>query len=83
MVGQTISPCRAGRGPPILALPDVFTPQEAATMARVAMAGVFVAVIWTVAAADEGPRWITDYARAREVARAAGKPIFLVFRCER
>ena len=52
-------------------------------MARVAMAGVFVAVIWTVAAADEGPRWITDYARAREVARAAGKPIFLVFRCER
>jgi hypothetical protein len=37
----------------------------------------------TTAGADEGPRWLTDYARAREVARAATKPIFLVFRCER
>jgi hypothetical protein len=32
---------------------------------------------------DKGPAWITDYARARTAARAAGKPIFLVFRCER
>jgi hypothetical protein len=35
------------------------------------------------AAADDGPPWIADYAQARAAARAAGKPIFLVFRCER
>jgi len=40
-------------------------------------------MLWTAAAADEGPRWQTDYARAREAARASGKPIFLAFRCER
>ena len=34
-------------------------------------------------AADDGPRWINDYAEARATARASGKPIFLVFRCER
>jgi len=34
-------------------------------------------------AAADGPRWINDYAQARAAARAAGKPIFLVFRCER
>lgn len=34
-------------------------------------------------AADKAPTWITDYAKARAAARAAGKPIFLVFRCER
>jgi hypothetical protein len=34
-------------------------------------------------AADDGPRWINDYAEARAAARASGKPIFLVFRCER
>ena len=34
-------------------------------------------------AADDGPAWISDYAAARAAARAAGKPIFLVFRCER
>jgi hypothetical protein len=32
---------------------------------------------------DKGPAWITDYAKAKAAARAAGKPIFLVFRCER
>jgi hypothetical protein len=32
---------------------------------------------------DGGATWITDYARARAAARASGKPIFLVFRCER
>jgi hypothetical protein len=35
------------------------------------------------AADDKGPSWITDYDQARTVARASGKPIFLVFRCER
>jgi len=36
-----------------------------------------------VPSADDGPNWVTNYAQAREAARAAGKPIFLVFRCER
>jgi hypothetical protein len=42
-------------------------------------------VAWAAAvvAADGGPRWIDDYAQARAAARAAGKPIFLVFLCER
>jgi hypothetical protein len=26
--------------------------------------------------------WLTNYDRARETARASGKPIFAVFRCE-
>lgn len=34
-------------------------------------------------AAEPEPQWQPDLARARAVARAAGKPIFLVFRCER
>jgi hypothetical protein len=29
---------------------------------------------------DKDPNWITDYAKAKAVARAGGKPIFLVFR---
>lgn len=35
--------------------------------------------------ADEAkaPTWITDYAKARQLARQSGKPLFLVFRCER
>ncbi len=28
---------------------------------------------------EREPRWLTDYARAREAARASGKPIFAVF----
>jgi hypothetical protein len=32
---------------------------------------------------DAEPDWLPDLARARAAARAAGKPIFLVFRCER
>jgi hypothetical protein len=34
-------------------------------------------------AADEAAGWITDYDKARAAARTSGKPIFLVFRCER
>jgi hypothetical protein len=34
-------------------------------------------------AADDEPDWLPDLARAKAAARAAGKPIFLVFRCER
>jgi len=52
-------------------------------MARAMTAGLLATLLLTTAGADEGPRWLTDYARAREVARAATKPIFLVFRCER
>ncbi|HZY86137.1 MAG TPA: hypothetical protein VFE78_14985 [Gemmataceae bacterium] len=33
-------------------------------------------------AADPAPRWLHDLAEARAAARAAGKPIFVVFRCE-
>jgi hypothetical protein len=35
----------------------------------------------TIPAAD-APRWLTDYEQARKEARAAGKPILVVFRCE-
>ena len=45
--------------------------------------GIVLATIGAAPPTDEGPKWVTDYARAREVARASGKPIFLVFRCER
>jgi hypothetical protein len=34
-------------------------------------------------AADAEPDWLPDLARAKAAARAARKPIFLVFRCER
>ncbi len=30
----------------------------------------------------DAPRWLTDYEQARKDAPAAGKPIFIVFRCE-
>jgi len=26
--------------------------------------------------------WLTDYEQARKVARATGKPLFIVFRCQ-
>jgi hypothetical protein len=53
--------------------------------------GWLVAGTWIVfclapaglAAADQpAARWLTDYDKARAEARASGKPIFLVFRCE-
>jgi hypothetical protein len=28
------------------------------------------------------PHWLTNYEEARRLARATGKPIFVVFRCE-
>ncbi len=28
------------------------------------------------------PRWLTDWEEARKAARASGKPLFVVFRCE-
>jgi hypothetical protein len=32
--------------------------------------------------AADAPHWFTDYDQARKEARAANKPIFVVFRCE-
>ena len=56
-------------------------------MTRRWIGGVLLAgaAVWLpgAGAADDGPRWINDYAAARAAARASGKPIFLVFRCER
>lgn len=28
------------------------------------------------------PKWQTDYELARKIARASGKPLFVVFRCQ-
>lgn len=44
-----------------------------------------VATALTLARAEDPPAiaWRTDLATAREEARAAGKPLFLYFRCER
>lgn len=44
-----------------------------------------VAVASAPARAEDPPAiaWRTDLAAAREEARAAGKPLFLYFRCER
>ncbi len=33
-------------------------------------------------AAEPAPPWLHDLAEARAAARAGGKPIFVVFRCE-
>jgi hypothetical protein len=41
------------------------------------------AAVPALAGDDQDSTWITDYARAKAAARATGKPIFLVFRCER
>ena len=49
-----------------------------------ALAAVVLGAAGPAAAADGNESaWITDYAKAKEVARASGKPIFLVLRCER
>lgn len=50
--------------------------------------GGMVALSLAVGAGQEedeakGPTWVTDYAKARQLARQSGKPLFLVFRCER
>lgn len=34
-------------------------------------------------AADAEPDWLSDLAQAKAAAKASGKPVFLVFRCER
>ena len=53
-------------------------------MTRWLIGGVLLAgAAYSVATAGDEPRWINDYAAARAAARASGKPIFLVFRCER
>lgn len=52
-------------------------------MIRGTTAGLFATLLLTTAVAGDGPKWLTDYGQARELARATGKPILLVFRCER
>jgi hypothetical protein len=32
--------------------------------------------------APEPPRWLTEWEEGRKAARASGKPLFVVFRCE-
>ncbi len=40
------------------------------------------ACLLSAGADPSGPRWLSDYAQALELARAEGKPLFVVFRCE-
>jgi hypothetical protein len=41
-----------------------------------------LACLLAAGAEPQGPLWVTDYARGLAVARATGKPLFVVFRCE-
>lgn len=41
-----------------------------------------LACLLPAGAEPAGPRWLTDYGRALEVARSEQKPLFVVFRCE-
>jgi hypothetical protein len=54
-------------------------------MSRWLLGGLLLAAatIPSHSVADAEPDWLPDLARAKAAARAAGKPIFLVFRCER
>ncbi|HTU20899.1 MAG TPA: hypothetical protein VMG10_22800 [Gemmataceae bacterium] len=36
----------------------------------------------TVRAEASEPRWLSDWEEGRKTARASGKPLFVVFRCE-
>jgi hypothetical protein len=57
-------------------------------MHRVLCAGLVVVILAGDGAAQEPPRhakyprWITNYEAARVAARASGKPMFVVLRCE-
>jgi hypothetical protein len=35
-----------------------------------------------VGAGEAEPRWLSDWEEGRKAARASGKPLFVVFRCE-
>lgn len=61
-------------------------------MKRVSLAGAmaWAAFALVVGLAEEPPRrlagsaqWLADFEAAQRIARKEGKPIFLVFRCER
>jgi hypothetical protein len=41
-----------------------------------------LALAGAAGAAEPAPPWLHDLAEARAAARAGGKPIFVVFRCE-
>jgi hypothetical protein len=58
-------------------------------MIKPLMAGALVsglALLPAITGAPEGPsarpRWLGDLAQAQREAKASGKPIFVVFRCE-
>lgn len=46
----------------------------------------FLFCLGNVSAADAGkpetPRWLNDWEEGRKAARASGKPLFVVFRCQ-
>ena len=52
-------------------------------MPRWLLGGFLLAAATVGPAADDEPNWHPDLAAAKAAARAAGKPIFMVFRCER
>jgi hypothetical protein len=54
-------------------------------MPRWLIGGLLLATVTlgTRTTADDDPDWEHDLTRAKAAARATGKPIFLVFRCER
>jgi hypothetical protein len=54
-------------------------------MPRWLLGGLFLAAttIPSHCSADAEPDWLPDLAQAKAAARSAGKPVFLVFRCER
>ena len=47
------------------------------------LASLLLCTLPLLAADDGGSTWQTSFAEARELSRKTGKPIFLVFRCER
>ncbi len=42
----------------------------------------FLGGVSAAMAEDDSPRWLSDWEEGRRTARASGKPLFVVFRCE-
>jgi len=49
---------------------------------RLPAAVLLMCVLGGEAAAADAPRWLNDWEEGQKAARASGKPIFVVFRCE-
>lgn len=43
---------------------------------------VLVGLFCLGSAGASEPRWLSDWEQGRKAARASGKPVFVVFRCE-